>query len=445
MTGNDDLIADRADDDPDAVAPSVQRPRISAPVGIAGVGSVLLAAVGLLFSRPDLAAVGAPLALWAVLALTARWRTSDDAVKVRPADSPGSDTLADRLDITSDAEIVELVVIQAERLRRTVLVPGRSDMLVWTRALHSGPLRTLIIEGRTVGVDGGAVGAALPSAQVTRTVPPASIPVAELPYAWRLTGLHGGHEGSRPGQGGDFRDIHPFAPGDELRRVDWRATARAARRRGDLLVRRTNALSDSSAVIAMDTADDLGSVVATWGKGEPTRSGTTSLDLARGAARAIAEGTVAAGDRISFHTLAHGGRTVRSGSGPRHLARVVAEIAASGQRGDDSRFRRTPPIPHGSVVWVLSTFFDGAAAEIAIAWRASGHRVVAVDVLPELDQTRLPEDRRLALQVLLTERRDMLDDLTAAGIDIIVWRDDPAARLAALTRTRPGMPAGARR
>src|SRR5690606_23064901 len=212
---------------------------------------------------------------------------------------------------------------------------------------------------------------------------------------------HGAHEGSRPGQGGDFRDIHPFAPGDELRRVDWKATARAARRPGDLLIRRTNSLSDASAVIVMDTADDLGTVVAGWGAADLTRSGVTSLDHARSAARSLAEATVGMGDRVAFHTLAHGGRSVRSGAGRRHLERLIGAIAASGRGGDDARFRRTPPVPHGSIIYVLSTFFDGAAAEIAMRWRAAGHRVVAVDTLPELDTGRLTPERDLALQVLL--------------------------------------------
>ncbi|BDZ37939.1 hypothetical protein [Microbacterium suwonense] len=228
--------------------------------------------------------------------------------------------------------------------------------------------------------------------------------------------------------------------------MDWKATARAARRPGELLIRRTNTLSDASAVLVMDTADDLGAVVATWGRTDPARSGVTSLDHARAAARAIATATIGQGDRVAFHTLAHGGRSVRSGGGRRHLARVVAEISASGRAGDDARFRRTPPVPHGSIIYVLSTFFDGAAAEIATRWRASGHRVVAVDTLPELDRGRLSAERRLALQVLLAERQDMMHQLREAGVETLHWSADIDAQLGALTRAgrRPGLQGGRR-
>lgn len=186
----------------------------------------------------------------------------------------------------------------------------------------------------------------------------------------------------------------------------------------------------------MDTADDLGAMVSTWGTTDLRRSGATSLDHARSAARAIAEATVAQGDRVAFHTLALSGRSVRSGGGRRHLARVVAEIAASGRAGDDSRFRRTPPVPHGSIIHVLSVFFDGAAAEIALRWRAGGHRVIAVDVLPELDRARLSMERMLALQVLLAERHDMLRGLEESGVEVVRWDADRSAVWTALSRVR---------
>src|SRR5690606_26742543 len=163
---------------------------------------------------------------------------------------------------------------------------------------------------------------------------------------------------------------------------------------------------------------------------------------ARSAARSLAAATIEQGDRVAFHTLALGGRSVRSGGGRRHLARIVAEISASGRAGDDARFRRTPPVPHGSIIYVLSTFFDGAAAEIAMRWRASGHRVVAVDTLPELDTGRLTPERDLALQVLLAERHDMMRQLRESGVDTVRWSRGADAGLASLARAGGPLAAG---
>ncbi|MDT0157488.1 DUF58 domain-containing protein [Microbacterium sp. ARD32] len=402
----------------------------------AAIGAV---AVGIVFSRPDAIAVGLAPALWAVHALTPR-RHGDVVVDVEKVTDAEDGRLDDDIVVESDADMVELAVVQAERTRRHVFAPGRARLRGSIRPLHSGPVVTVQAAVRGIDADAGMLGAPQPPVGVTRTVQPVMRRLPRMPLAPRLSGLHGAHEGSRLGQGGDFRDIHPFAPGDELRRVDWKATARAARRPGDLLIRRTNALSDASAVIMMDTADDLGTVVATWGGSDPARSGTTSLDQARSAARSIAAATIEQGDRVAFHTLVHGGRSVRSGAGRRHLARVVAEISSSGRAGDDARFRRTPPVPHGSIIYVLSTFFDGAAAEIAMRWRAAGHRVVAVDTLPELDTTRLGVERSLALRVLLAERQDMMHQLRQSGVETMHWSSDAGAQLAGLARNGRRMP-----
>jgi len=132
----------------------------------------------------------------------------------------------------------------------------------------------------------------------------------------------------------------------------------------------------------------------------------------------------------------HGGRSIRSGAGARHLSRLDAAIAATGQAGEDTPFRRTPPVPHGSVIFVLSTFFDGAASDIALTWRASGHRVVAVDILPELDRARLSREQQVALRTVLAEREDVLHDLAGAGVDTVPWQGDAAAVLRATARTR---------
>ncbi|GAA2848330.1 DUF58 domain-containing protein [Microbacterium arabinogalactanolyticum] len=389
---------------------------------------------GVVFSRPDVIAIGVPLALWAAIAVT---NTGRGGVDVRIERTPDAEegVLADDIVVDSDAEMVELAVAQVGRTRRRLFVPGRTRVRATSRPRHSGPVTTVQVAARALDVDAALLGVPRTAISLVRTVQPVLRRLPLLPLAPRLTGLHGSHEGVRPGQGGDFRDIHPFAPGDELRRVDWKATARAARRPGELLIRRTNTLSDASAVIVMDTADDLGEVVATWGTLDLARSGVTSLDHARSAARSIAAATVEQGDRVAFHTLAHGGRSVRSGSGRRHLARIVAEISSTGRGGDDARFRRMPPVPHGSIIYVLSTFFDGAAAEIATRWRAAGHRVVAADILPELDEHRLSTERTLALRVLLAEREDMMHQLREAGVETMRWADDPGPQLTALTRS----------
>ena len=395
----------------------------------AGLG---FAGVGLLFSRPDVVALGLPLTVWSVLVLVTRPASSSTLAILVDSSAAGAEVRS-IIEVNADAEIAQLAITQGGRVRGEVDAVALGGVArARSRFIHSGPTELLDITARLVSLDGGVVSDHIEVGRSNWSAMPEERPIATLPLSPRLTGLHGSHEGGRPGQGGDFRDIHPFAPGDELRRVDWRATARLARRPGDLLVRRTNTLSDASIVIVMDTADDLGESVATWGRDDPERSGPTSLDAAREAARSIAAAAIGAGDRVAFHDLGQVGRSLRSGSGPRHLSRVAAAIAATGVSDTDERVKRTPPVPAGSVIYMLSTFFDGSAADLAVMWRAAGNRVIAIDTLPRADTDRLNAPQRLALRTLIAERVDVFHDLRHSGVDVISWGAGPEAAATAL-------------
>ncbi|MFB8190903.1 DUF58 domain-containing protein [Microbacterium sp. NPDC055988] len=429
--------------DPIRVTERATLPWRRTPVVAIGLsGAALLVAVGLAFSRPDVVGIGLPLALTTAWMLIRRPATAELRVEVRAQlgeDGERSEACAE-VDVHVDADWVQLAVEQDSGPQRLAdVVAGPSVLTARTRLQHSGPLDLLSMTARCVAQDGAWITDEAPRVGIRWKTPPRVRRLGRLPVAPRLSGLHGAHEGARPGQGGDFRDIHPFAPGDELRRVDWRATARAARRPGELLVRRNNTLSDSSVVIAIDTAEDLGAVVAGWGADAPDRSGATSLDLAREAALSIAASAIGEGDRVAYHALSSGGRSIPSGGGARHLARLRDVIAATGPSTDGSAYRRSPVVPSGSIVFVLSTFFDGVAAQLATRWRSAGHAVVAVDVLPTPDESRLTREQRIALRTVLAERTDILTELRHTGIEVVPWAApdvDAEMRLTALRQQR---------
>src|SRR5690606_31933809 len=229
----------------------------------------------------DVVGLALPLVLWALMTVRPHADAPSDPVQTHAVSGEQGGELVDDIVIDAQGEMAELEIVQSERRTRRFVVAGSSKLVAHTAALPSGPIESTRVTGRTIDRDASYVGEQWRSVVQRRSVAPAQRALPQIPLAPRLTGLHGSHDGSRPGQGGDFRDIHPFGPGDELRRVDWRATARAARRPGEMLVRRTDSLSDASVVIAVDTADDLGEVVSTWGDDDLERSGTTSLDHAR--------------------------------------------------------------------------------------------------------------------------------------------------------------------
>lgn len=410
----------------------------SAALGIAAAGAVVLVSAGAVLARPDVVILGLPFALWLVLALRQRRRSPGVRIELRMDEAATRDGEPhSRVRVHADAEVVDAWVLQGRRSVREVILTPDQELRAWSRLVHSGPARLLDVRARALGADGGLVSDTVDTRPLDWNAAPRPRQIGGLALGSRLGDLHGAHPGRRPGTGGDFRDIHPFAPGDELRRVDWRATARLARRPGDLYVRRTQAMSEATILVVLDIADDLGQVVATWGSGDEEQSGPTSLDFGREAARAIAESALDRGDRVQYQELAAAGRLVRTGSGARQRARVLAAISAAHQRPAGERYRRSPLTPPGATVYVLSTFFDGSAPMLAAQWRAGGHRVFAVDILPQPDLSRLSSAQQLAARTLFLERGNTFAEFARAGITVLAWSDDDfATDLAAARRDR---------
>lgn len=410
----------------------------SAALGVSAVGTVVLVVAGAVLARPDVVTLGLPFALWLVLALRQRQRSTGVRIESQvDEDATRDGEPHSRVRVHTDAELVDAWVLQGRRHVSEVILTPDQELRARSRLLHSGPARLLEIRARALGADGALVSEAADARPLEWNAAPRRREIGALAIGSRLGGLHGAHPGRRPGTGGDFRDIHPFAPGDELRRVDWRATARLARRPGDLYVRRTQAMSEATILVVLDIADDLGQVVATWGSGDEEQSGPTSLDLGREAARAIAESALDRGDRVQYQELATAGRLVRTGSGARQRARVLTAISAARQRPAGERYRRSPLTPPGATVYVLSTFFDGSAPTLAAQWRAGGHRVLAVDILPPPDLSRLSSAQQLAARTLFLERENTFAEFARAGITVLAWAgDDFTTGLTAARRDR---------
>jgi uncharacterized protein (DUF58 family) len=428
----------------------------AAPAVAVGLG-VVLAAAGLVLGRPDVALLGAPLLVTAALGWQ-RARAGEASVDVSvevPVDAPvgaavgaGSRSVGYRV-TTAAPPGAELALVHLSlvggRSRTLALAPSTTALTGRVALLGvSGPQEVVRASLGLVAPDGGLVAGPLGPVTAERVLAPASSPVRDLPLPPGLRGLSGVHDSSRPGQGGDFRDVGPFTPGDRLRRIDWRATARRSRVAGevtDLYVRRTLATSDAAAVVVVDSRDDVGEVLAQWSSNRAGLRGVSSLHLARQAASAIAAGTVRRGDRVAFCDLGAHGRATTVGSGDRHLRRVLAAVATTRAAGPLAGVRRLPPVPPSALVYVLSTFLDDVAGSAARTWRSRGHRVVAVDVLPAPRLGGSTAQQRLAHRVVAAEREDRLDDLRAVGVEVVSWAGASGAsgrraQLRALSRRR---------
>ncbi|NVB36644.1 DUF58 domain-containing protein [Pseudenhygromyxa sp. WMMC2535] len=86
-------------------------------------------------------------------------------------------------------------------------------------------------------------------------------------------GRHGVHRSLRPGVGRDFRDYRAYVPGDDPRRLDWRAAARSDR----LVVRQTESQEELTITWLVDGSGGMG-----YGEGEArkwARAGTVVAAL----------------------------------------------------------------------------------------------------------------------------------------------------------------------
>ncbi len=403
----------------------------------------------MLTSRVDVVLIALPLLATAALGFDRRPLTdAPSGVRIDVARGTGADSQSEfayRVEINAPphVDIVHVrVTPQGSRMSELFLAP-RNGARVSGRVpvVHSGKQRVVEVSYRLLGVDSSWLSAPLPTLVAERVVNPEIVPVAWVPLPRRLTGLTGMHASARPGDGGEFRDLHPYAAGDRLRRIDWKATARRSQGFGDLYVRRTDATSDATLILVMDSREDAGERVQSWSVEQGGAPGLTSMDIAREAATSIAVAAIGQGDRVGLIDLASQNGVVTAGAGKRHLDRLLRRIAVSGPSGVRLTRRRAPVVPAGSIVYLLSAFLDDDATSIAQLWSAAGHRIIAVDVLPApLFEGSAPQTR-LAHRLLMAERMRRMADARANGAEIFRWQEDaanPSRAVALRTLARAG-------
>lgn len=410
---------------------------VRARAAVAGVVvGLVLVVVGALVGRADVAVLGAA----PLVAGMRDWRR-------RPAVQPivrlqASDATAQPGTLRADV-VVETPGSALLGVRRGsrdvaeawVVVDGRRTVPLVVHTVRTGPQQVASVDVQGVGP--GAASVSEPSAPSSRSalVLSAPRPLDALPLPPRLRGLTGAHESRRPGEGGGLRDVHPFAPGDRLRRIDWRVTARRAPDLHELYVRREHALAEAVVVLVVDSRDDVGPDPMTWrGSIPPRAQDPTSLDLARQAAASVAQGFLGLGDRVGLDDLGALRRPLPPGGGRRQLDRIRHALALTRPEGDPLRRLRAPQVPSGALVVLFSTFLDDEAALVASVWRRAGHRVIAVDVLPTLRERALGDREKLAMRLIMMAREDRLAELADLDIELVTWREAPGVALTALAR-----------
>jgi uncharacterized protein (DUF58 family) len=272
----------------------------------------------------------------------------------------------------------------------------------------------------------------------------------------------GGYRSAFRGGGVEFEESRPYAPGDDVRQLDWNALART----GTPYVKRFREERDQSVVLAVDRSGSMAFASA----------GRSKAALAAHAGALVAGAAARAGDRVGllafareveeelppergapalFHRLERLAAAAAAPSGPGGLAPVLARLELALRRP--------------TVVILLSDFRDealdrSAPAGLGLARLARRHDVVAAVVsdareedLPAagtvlLGDAEQPGPRlrlrtsaraRERYRAAAAERRVRLERaLRAGGADVVWLRTDrdPLLPLARFFARRPAHP-----
>jgi len=110
----------------------------------------------------------------------------------------------------------------------------------------------------------------------------------QLPVMRKLLSIMDGqHSALRQGRGWEFMDLAPYQPGDDVREIDWAATART----GSPIIKRHEATANLQVMLVVDTGREMGALAP---------SGETKEEIALAACEAIAWLSVARGDQIGL-------------------------------------------------------------------------------------------------------------------------------------------------
>ena len=240
---------------------------------------------------------------------------------------------------------------------------------------------------------------------------PSAEEVSRLLKPARTQAFAGNQVSRFKGEGIEFADIRAFAPGDVVRRVNWRVTAR----RGGLHVNEFHLERNADVVIFLDTFTEV----------RDAAGGT--LDQAVRGAAALIEAHLRQRDRVGLVGFGGTLRWLRPAMGEIQLYRLVdslidTEIVLSyAWKGLEVIPRRT--LPPGSMMIAFSPLLDERTLRALSDLSGRGHDVAVVEVSPaEWLRPGTRETERLAFRLWEMEREALRARFQQMGVAVATWR-----------------------
>jgi uncharacterized protein (DUF58 family) len=234
------------------------------------------------------------------------------------------------------------------------------------------------------------------------------------------TQLHTGSEVARvKGDGIEYADIRDFVPGDRVRAINWRASAR----RGELVVNERHPERNTDVVLFVDSFTDV--------RGD----GRSTLDDAVRATAALASRYLERRDRVGL--IAFGGilRWLRPGMGHWQRVMLIETLLETGIQPTYT-WREVGGIPAQilptkALVFAVTPLVDGRFVRALEDLRGRGFDLVVIEVDPVgFVEPGRGEIARLAYRLWILERETLRARLERLGVGVARWGDDASLEAA---------------
>ena len=212
-------------------------------------------------------------------------------------------------------------------------------------------------------------------------------------------------------EGIEFADLRPYARGDRVRRVNWRASARS----GQLIVNEQHPERNSATVLLLDSFADarLGDV------------GT--LDLAVRATAGFAEAYARRRDQVGLLSFGGSVNWLEPAMGSLQLYRIVEAILDTevvlSYVWRDIRFIPVRALPPQALVVALTPLLDDRTVDALIDVRGRGADIAVVEITP--DPYVLPgrsDADQLAYRIWQLRRAALRSRFLRLGVPLARWR-----------------------
>jgi uncharacterized protein (DUF58 family) len=213
------------------------------------------------------------------------------------------------------------------------------------------------------------------------------------------------------GEGIEFADLRLYQPGDRVRRVNWKATAR----RGALVVNEEHPERNSATVLLLDSF------------AEARLGGAGTLDQAVRATAAIADAYLRRRDQVGLLSFGGSVNWLEPALGTVQLYRITealldTEVVLS-YVWRDIRVIPTHALPPKALVLGLTPLLDPRMVDALVDVRGRGADVAAVEIAPE-PFIRVEEDEQaqLAYRIWKLRRAAVRSRFRRLGVSVVHWR-----------------------